>query len=156
MTVKYFIWVYHNQILTCKSDICLPYCQLVSLNLSLNMDSWLHNILIRIRNTLLMPDGQLQRYRCSHSKSIICRNIVLLLLQIIKMKTIVVACCNFTFFFFLPQNVFVYIIICYNVLSWSIELNWKFYSRLTHREVHNTNDTYNKKQNKQTRQFLKA
>ena len=83
MTVKYLICVYNNQILTCKCDIFLPYCQLVSLNLSLNMDNWLHNILIRIRNTLLMPYGKLQR-RCSHSKSRICRKIVLLLLLIIK------------------------------------------------------------------------
>ena len=82
MTLTYWICVY-NQILTCKCDICLPYCQLVTLNLSLNMDNRLHNILIRIRNNLLMPDGKLQHYRCSHSKSRICRKIVSLLLRLL-------------------------------------------------------------------------
>ena len=90
MTLTYWICVYNNQILTCKCDICLPYCQLVTLNLSLNMDNRLHNILIRIRNNLLMPDGKLQHYRCSHSKSRICRKIVSLLLRLLLLLIIII------------------------------------------------------------------
>ena len=63
---------------------------MISCFLVLKLTGSLHNILIRIRNTSLVPDEKLQCYRCSHSKSRICRKILLLLLLLLLLLIIII------------------------------------------------------------------
>ena len=97
-------------------------------HLTLNMNNWLHNIWIRIRNTLLMPNGNFHCYRCSHSVKNMQKNSNNNNNNYIWCIFIIESYCNFTVFTMKYYCIHYHI---YNV-SWSLSLHcWKKRKQLT-------------------------